>query len=59
MVGSKSTDKLEILCTSIKEQFLSDQTLKDRILKLEIIWEEVKCGDEYMAVPDLKIEFKP
>ena len=61
MVDSKSTDKLQILCNSIKDQILLDQTLKDRASKIEITWKNIESGNEgnLIVVPNLKIEFKP
>ena len=53
--SNQSTDKLSILCGTIKDQILSDDTLKSRVKKIEIEWDVL---ENFINVPSLKIEFK-
>ena len=59
MEPSKSTDKLAIICETINQKILSDETLKTRVKSMKIDWKEVGHDIQTnMFVPVLDIEFK-
>jgi len=60
MIDSKSTDKLEIICETIKSKILSDEALKLRVKKIEIVWNTLNdpFNNSVMYVPNLYTEFK-
>ena len=56
---SRSTDKLQIICESINDKILSDETLKQRVKSIKITWDNVETEpSDCIAVPSLNIEFK-
>ena len=58
---SKSTDKLEIICSTIERKILADDTLKNKVTKIKIDWKDVPTGDmgeNLMACPTLEVELK-
>jgi len=59
---SKSTDKLAIICETIKDRILNDDTLKTRVKCINITWDNVEVGSkleaDLVACPYLNIEFK-
>lgn len=53
MVNSKSTDKLNIICSTAKDILTSNPEMQDKLKSVSIVWKEI----DGMAVPDVKIEF--
>lgn len=59
MQESISTDKLMVICDTIEKKILEDDTLKQRIKKLDIDWIVLNSTSrDYQFVPNLTIEFK-
>jgi len=58
MSGSISTDKLMVICDTIENKILNDDTLKSRVKKIDITWKVLEASHDVAFVPELKIEFK-